>query len=447
MQGGRFAEQVMVGLTCEQGLKQRYVVEQFREGQDESDWRVHLHTKLVQDGVVYRRPFVLDEYGTYAVHAACFREDGSMQFSEVVTQTYTVCATDVVPLKGKYLATLPSQMIRGMIRLAGVTTKAIAPRLESMRRAIARAADALEDQISVKMEKTKDKTSGVVSVSFSIRVAQGRDAESMIRGITDPSLVDIVSVEAKVPAKRIAVEAAVKPLESVLLHLSWTYPKGTRDYLDGSCLVYSEDRLLEVVDYRGAQSLQKTGASSATGEWSAGRGPEGSIVHSGDVMSSTGGRHAILVKLSELPDKVTECFFTLSAYYCRNLSKFIRPQVCFFDVEHQSQLLSDYTVEDAGCASAAVVCSLKREPGRAWSVIAYGQTCDGTVRDYSPIEASIAPVQARPANGRRRYPLVLLDALWHSNRAFPRGMADKEDVVAACLELKPELFRHVVSFI
>jgi len=457
VEGGTFAEQVMVTLTCEQGLQLRYLVEKLPEEEDSAERG--RHTQLVIDGLLYRRPFVLDEYGTYVVHAMCTREDRDFQVSEVVSQRFVIRPTDVVPLRGAKLAELPGQMVRGLFRFAGTTTKAIAPRLETVRRAIANAAKTVESRVCVHLKvdsKKKGKLSSGVEVSFSVQVARGEDAQAMERGITDPSLVEKVADLTGLPCRKVVVEAQARSLEGVLLHLAWTFPSGgSRDYLDGSAMVYAEDRLLDVVDYRGAQSVHKSSSSSASCEWSVGRGRDATILHSGDVMSRSGGRHAIYVQLSDLPQIVTEVFFTLSAYYCRNLSKFVAPRVCFFDAVDTRHLLTEYQVADAGCASAAVVCSLQRDrsggssggSAGTWSVVAYGQTCDGTVRDYSPIEAAIAPVQAKYDNWRRREPLVLLSALWDAGRALPKGSARREDVTIPLLEIERDLFRHAVSFL
>lgn len=447
-EAGEYAEQATVGLTtCEQGVKLRYIVERLAEGQEESDRASHLHVRLAREGLLYRRPVVLDEYGTYFVHAMCIRDDPALEVSEVVSQKYVVRPTVVVPLQGRHLMQLPKQMVRGLLHLAGATTRAIAPKLESLRRALAHAAKTTEAQVSVHMDKLKNRHAGSVAIRFSVQVAEGEDAEAMAHGITDPSLVERIAEVSGVRAERIRLEAAAQPLTALLLHLSWNYPAGHRDYLDGSCLIYAEDQLLDVVDYRGAESVHRSKASGASCEWSAGKGPGSTVLHSGDVMSASGGRHAIYVKLAELPDFATDCFFTLTAYFCRNLSKFISPRVLFFDAEDTSHLLAEYVVADAGCASAAVVCSLARAEGGAWSVIAYGQTCDGTVRDYSPVEAAIAVVQARYGKRSRRCPLILLHALWHDNRAFPRATQEREDIIVPCLELEPELFRLVVSFL
>merc|ERR1712137_1023419 len=94
---------------------------------------------------------------------------------------------------------------------------------------------------------------------------------------------------------------------------------------DGSCLVYAEERLVDVVDFRGAHSCvfgPTADISSASYEWSAGRGKGAAILHTGDVMSGGGGTHVIRVRLASLPSNATDVFFVVSAYNCRNLSLF-----------------------------------------------------------------------------------------------------------------------------
>jgi len=448
--GGVFAELVTVGITCEPGSRVRYIVERLPDGAETGT--KGRHTVMATEGLLYRRPVVLDEYGCYLVHAMCMREEDKIEVSAITSQRYEVRPTDVQALQGTHLAALPKQMVRGFFHFAGATAKAIAPRLATMRRAVAHAAKTAEECVSVCIKKSKDgKARGGdgVKVSFSVQVGRDSHGESVRQAVTDPSLVECIAQATGLSCKKVTVEATAKPLEEVLLHLEWTFPIGSHDYLDGSCLVYAEDRLLDAVDYRGAQSVNRSGASGASCEWSAGRGEAGVVVHSGDVMSRKGGRHAILVKLSQLPAAATECFFTLSAYHCRNLSKFVAPRVRFFDAEDTRHLLTEYNLGEAGGASAAVVCSLARETGQgnAWSVVAFGQTCDGTVRDYRPIEAAIAPVQAKYDNWRRRAPLVQLSWLWHSHRALPRATAEREEAVMPLLDLEPDLFRHVVSFL
>lgn len=245
-------------------------------------------------------------------------------------------------------------------------------------------------------------------------------------------------------------------LSEVLLLLEWTNPAGNstqQDYLDGSCMVYSEERLLDVVDFRGAHSAvaicgdQKP--SSATLEWSAGKGKAASVLHSGDVMSPEGGTHVIRVCLSDLPEFATDCFFVISAYNCRNLSLFRSLNMRLFDAATPSHRpLSSFTTTDAGNASAALVCALTRRVG-AWCVRTFGQACDGTIRDYTPIEDTIAPVQETHSRWRRRRPFVLLSMLLQTRRAFLQDERQECDdpLVPLLVKLHVHLFQYVMQFV
>jgi stress response protein SCP2 len=249
-------------------------------------------------------------------------------------------------------------------------------------------------------------------------------------------------------------------LSEVLLLLEWTNPassvavQGQQDYLDGSCMVYSEERLLDVVDFRGAHSAvvdcSDRGPSSATLEWSAGKGKAASVLHSGDVMSTEGGTHVIRVCLTELPSFATDCFFVISAYNCRNLSLFRSLSMRLFDVRSLTDTpLSTFTTADAGNASAALVCALTRKLG-VWSVRTFGSACDGTIRDYAPIETAIAPLQENHPRWRRRRPFVLLSLLWQARRAFLHDeMHDDDDdvVVPLLIKLHAHLFRYIMEFV
>jgi len=273
------------------------------------------------------------------------------------------------------------------------------------------------------------------------------DAEAMAGRLTQPSLVAKVAELTKLQVEQITVESKAQALQEVLLSLSWTNPPGRgKDYLDGSCLVYNEDRLIEVVDYRGPQSERKHKASSATCEWGAGKGADACISHSGDVLTPEGGSHVIRLKLSQLPALATECFFVLSAYNCQNLSLFPDPRMQIFDAENPSHSLSKYAVADAGTNAAVTVCSLSRE-GDKWAVNAFGLTSGGTVRDYSLIEARIKPLQEGHSRWRARKAVVLMHELWHADRAYPRAVTEKEEAVVPLMDLPTQIFQNVVRFL
>lgn len=273
--------------------------------------------------------------------------------------------------------------------------------------------------------------------------------------VTDPALVqqaaDIVGKEgAHIPS------SDGRDLREVLALLEWTFPAnhvtphGQADYIDGSCLVYSEEHLLDVVDFRGAHSTVPSSdgrkASSATFGWSAGRGKSAAVLHSGDVMSSDGGTHVIRVRLAELPANATECFFAISAYNCRNLALFRSLSMRLFDAECPARMLLQFSLADACTASAVVVCSLARR-SQAWSVNALSRTCHATVRDYSPVEAVVAPFQDNHCRWRRRRPYVLLATHWYTNRVLCRDRIPADSLLVRLLRLPTILFQSIVQFV
>jgi stress response protein SCP2 len=317
-----------------------------------------------------------------------------------------------------------------------------------MRSTIASAAKALESSVHVTIRRGG--SGQTTEVDFSIEVGEVVDGCVIVERLTDPSLVEAIAKTVSVDAANISVEAQATALDEVLLTLGWRFPAWQTgvDYLDGSCLVYAEDRLLETIDYRGAQGIHGERASSAAG-WSVGRGEEAAVVHSGDVMSTNGGQHAIRLHLSRLPLEATDCMFVLSAYNCGDLSRFISPSMRIFSAQCPGHSLCSYAVSDAGSASAVVVCALTRERNK-WTVVAHSQTSAGTVRDYTPIEAAIGPIQERHVRRCRRMPYVRLYELWNTDRVLPRGMlndGDREDLLLPLLDLNPGVFRCIMEYV
>merc|ERR1711904_762857 len=117
-------------------------------------------------------------------------------------------------------------------------------------------------------------------------------------------------------------------------------------------------------------------------------------------MENNCGSHVIRLKLSLLPTSITDCFFALSAYNCRDLSLFEQPTMRLFDAQCPSHQLCAYKLQDAGAAAAVVICALSREKG-TWVVRGFNETCDATVREYAPMEKVILPIQGVHANWRR----------------------------------------------
>lgn len=276
---------------------------------------------------------------------------------------------------------------------------------------------------------------------------------------------------------------ASSSLREVLLSVEWGFPANNQedgtsrrhhhgqgsggsqpDYLDGSCLVYAEERLLDVVDFRGAHSANMHGCqgqkvSTATLEWSAGRGSGAAVLHSGDVMTADGGTHVIRVQVDGLPTCATDVFFMISAYNCRNLSLFQKLAVRLLDgscnVDEGTRLpsLSELRTIDAGTASCVVMCALTRRLD-TWFLRDFTRPCQATVRDYAPVESVLALAQERHCRWRRRRPYVLLSTMWQLGRATPKGYLgecdhgeDEDFVVLRLMKLPTILFQCIVQLL
>lgn len=425
-EGGSYEGQVAVHMVHQPSATVRYIIA--RVGEMGADAVPSL------DDEEYREPFLLSRPGAYVVRAVAFKGRHGLVGSAVASETFEVHPVGL----GERLRDLPKEMISGVIRFAGgVKESFLGSKLHDLKSAIATAAKTTQSCVSLQIKTQGKGTTKRVEVDFSVEVERGAESQSMVGSLTDSSLVQHVASLVGVTAKKVVVKAEAHPLQEALLSLDWGFPQTGNDFLDGSCLIYSEHRLLDVVDYRGARN------------WSAGTGPAASVLHSGDVMSPGGGSHVIRVRLAQLPDHVTDCFFTLSAYNCRDLSLFRQPSMRLFDADCPSHLLTTYEVADAGHASAVVVCALTRSR-EAWTVRGFSRTCDATVRDYAPLEAAIAPVQEPYLRWRRRRDVILIAALWHADRALPRGLTQEmsmEDIMIPLIQLPAPLFQTVLLFL
>lgn len=444
--GGVYDCKVLISFRAIAEAQIRFSIERVEvssAGAAQGSRSVNFHSPL------YRRPFELDRPGTYIVNAVAFRQGPS----DVVYHRSLAASERFVVTpgaSGTRLRDLPSQMVKGVVKIAHGTHNFLNASLGSLRTAIAQASHALESAVHLQVS---NRNGQAPSIDFSVEVDDGMDATGMSAQLTDSSLVASIAEVLRIDASSILVEAEANKLEEVLLSLSWLFPQSRygvprqADYLDGSCLIYSETKLLDVVDYRGPQSLQNDKCSSASG-WSAGSGQSAAVLHSGDVMTDTGGNHALRVYLSRLPCEATDCIFTLSAYNCQDLSRFVAPSMHIFNAECPGHVLTNYSVADAGTASAVVVCSLTRR-GNVWSVRAHARTSAGTVRDYTPIEGAISRIQSRYENSRRRMKFVLVYRLWQEHRAIPRGTecAGEDDVLLPLLDIEPEIFKCIVGFV
>jgi len=298
-----------------------------------------------------------------------------------------------------------------------------------------------------------------------------------------------------------------RELTEVVLRLGWTFPRGVVDYLDGSCIIYGGREYLDIVDFSGPVSKKVTikdgmrvklhnlpvaeaslngkcgtvdshkanqvkvkldtgdvvavdirnvamsgkggeAKKDCGGRWTAEK--SGPIVHSGDVMRPEGGHHKITVKLRDVPDIVTDLYFTLSAYHQKSLQAFRAPCIEVFDAGNSDHQLLSYSLSSTGDKSSLVLASLGRKWGFGpWELMALGVPCDGNVRSYAGMKAACAERQTKVYHGREnQWPLARLLSLWRQGRVLQRAADVRAShALVEAFELPSAITQHVMSFV
>lgn len=183
-------------------------------------------------------------------------------------------------------------------------------------------------------------------------------------GIVDSSEINLIMM--MLPVK----EEELKKLE---FRLSWGYP-GKKDYLDGSCIMFSKDKLQPdiIVDYSNTRDLK------------------GATKHSGDKMDDRNrrGSHNITVELNRL-DTVDMLFFTLSSWNSKNLGAFGSPQVELVEASAPDDILATYIFEQKSTEQALIMCCLLKGPKGRWFIYQLGKASKGNAKKYDPIIETI----------------------------------------------------------
>lgn len=229
-------------------------------------------------------------------------------------------------------------------------------------------------------------------------------------------------------AARVATgsRATSRPVSQLEFHLKWDFPLGRqisgvsvdgakKDYLDGICMVYCENRLAQIIDFRsaheevllydGAETREATEMCKAINR---------AIRHSGDEMSDTGGEQCLQIDLGALPFQVTDVYFVLAAFEMANLADFPNPAVGIYDA-HSRRQLTEYHLASAGESQAIVMCNLTRHYGR-WVMHGMGVPSEGCVKRYEPIRELLASRQEEYLRWDHCKDLMLLRALVKTKR-------------------------------
>ena len=269
----------------------------------------------------------------------------------------------------------------------------------------------------------------------------------------------VAAIEAEMAAQRTRVEEAKAQLETsksamikrLDFELTWGYPGGIPDFLDGSCLVFSEKE-----GSFGATELRQLAAESIARQ-EAGISDDGDresrfnveivdwenrkavpgISHSGDITDDAArqGKQTMAVDLAMLPQvnsisllpspsitihhpspsisldlailpqEARWLFFVLSSFKAADLTAFVAPSLMLRDGSvdgalHKvrgtaAEVLATYDAGHAVKSQALLVCAAQRdlETG-GWTVEGLGVSSEGNTQDYESIQAKCEEVVA-----------------------------------------------------
>jgi len=240
-------------------------------------------------------------------------------------------------------------------------------------------------------------------------------------------------------------KATSRSMQNLSLELRWDFPKpGQEDFLDGICMVYAGAKLAEVVDFASGEVQQKIydGDEESPGNVKRALAINRSVQHSGDVMSETGGKHTIMLKLDALPASVTDLFFVLSAFDCEDLSLFLNPETEIYDTSTGNKL-TEYMIAEAGKTQALIMTQISRRDG-PWIVNNLGLPTDGRVGCYDPIRQTIGNIFAERDHWERRGHLVKMKVLLKTGRMVAGPPGPAQTMWQNILELPLGVFQRVL---
>ncbi|CAE7664158.1 DRC9, partial [Symbiodinium pilosum] len=189
------------------------------------------------------------------------------------------------------------------------------------------------------------------------------------------------------------------------LHLDffWTYPKGIFDSLDASCLMFDQEKLLDIIDARGSQAA-KYGISSSgpygTSYERRSRSKDSPMHHSlkekisavsmfadeASYAESRQGKRTVEVRIDMIPAYVSDLIFVISPTNSRDLSKFTNLKSAVVDAESAEVLVSNDVADEVSPGyESAVLLSVYRLDDHLWHVNKIDAFCTGSHRDYRPV--------------------------------------------------------------
>jgi len=209
------------------------------------------------------------------------------------------------------------------------------------------------------------------------------------------------------------------------------YPVQEENFLDATCMVFQQQALRDVVDYRGPHGVRivHNGVLDYSGVWvgtvGIGDATGGAVCHAGEVMDNAKriGRHMIEVNLDKMPKLTTDMYCTLSAPTNGDIAKYQDLHVRILDSENQGHELTAVELGPTMEVEAVVASCMSRDTSSAgcWVISSVGCSTQGCARDYRPILNCLRAIQERGYDRPPEWPhqLPILNAHEPVERQVP----------------------------
>jgi stress response protein SCP2 len=405
------------------------------------------HEAAASSFVRYENTFCLREQGDHRVTAVALRK------GPITGRWHTSSETHSTIKVRRSIYRVPKSLVHGVLTIASSTVEYLKQKEARLVGAITQALQFDTDSGS-RCQLTDFKTAETgsdIDVHFVLELDRDDDVnpsgQAMVKALTDRKFNEKLTTQLREVgltaranrAKGLAVKmkkADVEFLRKLTLDLAWNYGHtGSTDYLDGSCLLFESENVTDIVDFRNKS------------------GGDGAVKHSGDVMdhAKKSGRHIINIDLDLLSSSTTDLALCLSAYKCKNLSKFQDPSIELFSTTTRHSLTTFILKNEDFTSSAAVMSMISKSSG-GWQMTSCGFPCDGTAHSrttYQPMVEAVAPLQERHPKWRRRGPLLVALQLLEKQRCFPIAGHEKDAQVLMLLgerlpsEIWQEVFRYI----
>jgi len=299
-----------------------------------------------------------------------------------------------------------------------------------------------------------------LDVEFTVDVISGngedlRDTASVVKELNSEDFSRRLMME--LARQNLPLEVATssratsRELSQLEFRVEWTFSdakarSARKDFLDGICMIYCGDSLAQVIDFRSAHEDRHVHDGEETEEAAAlCRSIQRAVRHSGDIASDGGGEHRMALDLEALPPNVTDLFFVLAAFECKDISLFTDPCVEIHDVVSGRELTS-YRVGAMEHTQALIICSFTKDPDHAkWVVHGLGYPTEGSARDYGPVKRTVAQrCQGSYSRWERRQHLVKIRVLHKCKRLTALSSNQFAQFLWRVLDLPVSIFQLVI---